>query len=85
LALDTPKKMRGSNVMKYRRRDAPESLPLPARFFALIRLCGWLRGDLSLQAKPLMLLGSIPAPKTKPQQSLEIAGVFHHLGCGDRI
>jgi hypothetical protein len=51
-----------------------EGFLLPARFFALIRLCMWLRGDLNLRAKPLMLLGSIPASKTKTQQSIEIAG-----------
>jgi hypothetical protein len=30
-----------------------------------------------------MLLGSILEPKSKPQQSIEITGVFYQLGCGD--
>jgi hypothetical protein len=44
----------------------------------------WLRGDLNPQAKSLMLLRLIPAPKTKPQQYIEIARFFTNLVAGRR-
>ena len=54
---------RAANAMKYRCR---ESFLASARYLALIRLRVWLRGDLNLQAKLLMLLWSIPMPKRNP-------------------
>ena len=39
----------------------------------------WLRGDLNLRPKSLILLRHDSTPKTKPQQLLEVAGV---LGLG---
>jgi hypothetical protein len=35
-----------------------------------------LRGDLNLQAKPLMLLGSNPPPKTNPSNLLRLLGFY---------
>jgi hypothetical protein len=51
--------------MKCRRRDA-------ASF--LLSVSEWLRGDLNLQAKSLMMSGSIPTPKTIPAISLRLLG-----------
>lgn len=44
----------------------------------------WLQGDLNLQAKLLMLLRLVQAPKKTPAINW-IAGVFYQFGCGDRI
>jgi hypothetical protein len=42
----------------------------------------WLRGDLNLQAKSLMLLGSIPPAKANPSNLLRLLGFFFaNLGC----
>jgi hypothetical protein len=65
--------------MKYRCR---ESFLPSARFLALIRLRVWLRGDLNLQAKLLMLLGLIPAPKRNPSNHLRLLGFFINLVAG---
>ncbi len=55
---------------------------LSARFLALIRLCVWLRGDLNLQAKLLMLLRLIPTPKANPSNPLRSLGFFINLVAG---
>lgn len=55
----------------------------PARFFALIRLCMWLRGDLNLQGKLLILLRWIPAPKRNPNNPLRLLGFFINLVARD--
>ena len=59
-----------------------EGFLLLARFFALIRLCVWLRGDLNLQAKSLMLLESIPIPNEDPSNQLRLLGFFNNWVAG---
>jgi hypothetical protein len=44
----------------------------------------WLRGDLNLQAKSLMSLRSIPAPKENPGNLLRLPGFFTNLVAGTR-
>jgi hypothetical protein len=51
---------------------------------ALIRLHMWLRRELNLQAKSLMLLRPIPEPKRKPDNLLRLLGFFTNLVAGRR-
>jgi hypothetical protein len=40
---------------------------------------GWSRGDLNARPKSLILLRHDPMPKEKPQQLIEVAGVFRPI------
>jgi hypothetical protein len=42
------------------------------------------RGDLNLRSRSLILLRRALTPKTKPQQLVEVSGVFARFGCGGR-
>jgi hypothetical protein len=65
--------------MKYRCRKLPAVCEISR---ADTIACVWLRGDLNLQAKSLMLLGSIPSPKQNPSNHLRLLGFFIDLVAG---
>src|SRR5882672_1045704 len=64
--------------MKYRCRK----LPAVCEISRADTIACVVAGDLNLQAKSLMLLGSIPSPKQNPSNPLRLLGFFINLVAG---